>query len=1030
VSSGDLRNARHSAADQAQQAGERGDWPRAVELWRKAFDIAKRNRDDDFGLRFVEGRLGDALINAGNALEAEEILERSVASGFDIPATIAMLHQLWLAGDEYDKLEAAIRAGADAIRGAQGPYWNGASLLVQLAARTVDYAAAGRDNKEPLERAERLAHAIGNRDVEWLVRHQRGLAAEALGDLEGAIASYRTLMDEGCGHDQTVERLLILLERTGRDAEALKVATKLGTRLRPGSLRDSVAKRAARLAREVGKAPVKAKEPKPITRQTLGARVALADLPTDILALEAAEGQAERFAALDALTGRLLAQRLAGQAIATGSWNADRVEIPSLTAPERALLADAFAVEKIESRGSWSIPTDIRVPGHLIAPNRTEGERGHSSVQGNPEAVYLWALLAPAYEALHSPLEVRARVGRTSAEQMAQWQGVYGLFEQLGVDIRLLMDSMRYGGGWSRLSARERTAVAARLTSALAEWAPEAARHWRALVLRDLARAYYAKADADGRALRTRVLTVGLKPALIAYFGGDWLAFLDYLGEAVHPGEQIATALPEAKVMVAGASKAAAAAAPLGIPADEAAKIAATFWPADSGVSPVEDRVAALTRFWATFDEVHARQAKGMPSLWGLIAEQETPVEYDALDDGRMSPHAFAALLPAQVLAEIDRLWGRQMSPTSPDVIVCTPEPHYLVAKALGPALAFWHGIALTAWFICEGPYSRTDFEHAPEYYAKALSELEAMGTPIDPALFKDLIAAQRQLRPRERRYVDEGPRDVKGPAVVLTMTMGPGQFDGFEYLRDVITRHRRAWTATHLDPYLRRCWDGTIRDASVLYHRLLNENGRVPTIKAYGRKVATVVNTWFGGDVSLLYAAIGEKCPASVRAGVRILPGNPRTLWVAFRPLVPELPATKGADAESRQWDQQAKAADLGRFAYRWVSVWETLGHEPTLDEAGSGPFMMAQTARLRYDNYREYRVFGPDPGEAYDRFVAIAKQALAAPPPAPRPAKVYEPAPATRVAIPLDLPAEPQRDGLVARVFGLLRGRKGPGG
>ena len=96
----------------------------------------------------------------------------------------------------------------------------------------------------------------------------------------------------------------------------------------------------------------------------------------------------------------------------------------------------------------------------------------------------------------------------------------------------------------------------------------------------------------------------------------------------------------------------------------------------------------------------------------------------------------------------------------------------------------------------------------------------------MDHALFSDLVAAKRYLRPRARRYKDEGPR-TNGPAIVITTSVGSDQYDGFEHLRDVITRYRRAWARAHLDVYLRRRWDASIRGTSVLYHRLLNEHGR-----------------------------------------------------------------------------------------------------------------------------------------------------------------------------------------------------------
>ena len=60
--------------------------------------------------------------------------------------------------------------------------------------------------------------------------------------------------------------------------------------------------------------------------------------------------------------------------------------------------------------------------------------------------------------------------------------------------------------------------------------AATAAERYRTFRIGQLADRYYAKAK-NGQALRKRVLTKPLGRTLTAYFGGDWLAFLAYLGE-------------------------------------------------------------------------------------------------------------------------------------------------------------------------------------------------------------------------------------------------------------------------------------------------------------------------------------------------------------------------------------------------------------------------------------------------------------------------------------------------------------------
>lgn len=960
----------------AGEALERHEFDEAIRLFRTA--LAQAHREDDESRWFIEGRLGDALMQAGHAIEAQMVLEQSLASGSDIPATVGMLRQLYYAADDYDGLERLIRAEAADIAKAEPPYFIGDPGLLMLARRSTQLATAGLEDQRALQRAEALAQHFGNSLLEWAVRHQRGAWFEAMGDVDGAIATYKSLINDGSRHDATIERLLILLERESRDDEALRLTTKLAAALRPGPLRDSVAKRAARLAKGVGKTRAKPRPPKPITRLTFGARLAQTALPEDALAFETGDDRAGRWEYVDALTGRLLADRLAGNAIATGRYDRERVDVPSLTAADRAILEDRYAIERIEARGSWGLPDELRIAGDLIAPNRSEGERAHSALKGNPEAIFLWAVLEPLYHAIHSPLAIRERFeGRSGAQQKADWQSVYDLFSQLGLDVRLELDPMRYGG-WSRLTAAERADAAMRLSSELVTWAPHAARTFRALMLRDLAKAYYAKADKDGHALRRRVITATLRRPFIAYFSGDWLDFVQYLGETPDPSEKIFTALPAPVIRVAGASQAVAAARDLGIPAEEAAKIASAYWGADLGESPVEARVAALKRYWTAFDSVHACQAKGMPSLWGLVVESDDAIEFQFFEDGRRTPYAFAKTLPLDVLDEIDRLWGGVIKAGRPDVIVTASSPHHLVAQAFGPALEFWNGIALTAWFICEGPYSRTSLEHAEEYYGKRLAELETAGTPVVRSLFRELISAQRLLKERPLKSDHASRVDVgRGISFTLTMSVGPAKLDGFEHLRNVITKHRRIWTERHIDTYLRGRWDSAVRGASLAYRKLLSESGKPPTIRGFARKVVPVTNQWFGGDIGALYAAIGEPCPVTAKRADRRLPRDAATFGERVAASLPRLPKSRST-SDAVDWEQSVVASDICRFAIRWLQLWEALGHEPSLDEAGRDVFVNAQTVRLRTENYREYRLFGPDTGEAFDRFVAMAKGAM----------------------------------------------------
>ena len=63
------------------------------------------------------------------------------------------------------------------------------------------------------------------------------------------------------------------------------------------------------------------------------------------------------------------------------------------------------------------------------------------------------------------------------------------------------------------------------------------------------------------RAKRRQVITKEHWRALAGFFAGDWLGFVEYLGEQPHDEERIVTALPETKIMIGGKERAASIAA-------------------------------------------------------------------------------------------------------------------------------------------------------------------------------------------------------------------------------------------------------------------------------------------------------------------------------------------------------------------------------------------------------------------------------------------------------------------------------------
>ncbi len=354
-----------------------------------------------------------------------------------------------------------------------------------------------------------------------------------------------------------------------------------------------------------------------------------------------------------------------------------------------------------------------------------------------------------------------------------------------GDAVAAALTMMRPGHGWSQRTTGEQTAARVALVDALhGAVGPDTVRRWRAVAMRPLLAKYYAKAKKEAPSSRA-VLTKALQPTLAAFFAGDWLALLDYLGEQPAAGEEITTALPEPQLYVQSPAP------------DQPVAAGTPVHGGEEAGSPVARRVDALREFWAVFDAAHAQQRPGMRPLNGLVGD-------GVLMPGEREPFRSAAserLLPAPLLAEIEDLWGGALQPRHPDRIVSARSPHEQMADAFGPALRFWHELAVTAWHICEGPYARTDLAGLARHYAEEVAVLAAMGTPVPAGLFAHLKAAERRLGRPQEIVRDRRTRDI-APGFTLEVSIGGGtRRDGYEILRDIIATHRRAWARSTSRP-------------------------------------------------------------------------------------------------------------------------------------------------------------------------------------------------------------------------------------
>lgn len=763
----------------------------------------------------------------------------------------------------------------------------------------------------------------------------------------------------------------------------------------------------------------------PGTSSSFGVRAAATSGPGALLDLEAHEHKSALFADVDDLLGSFLVRALQGAEVLQLAAGEEALGVPDMDTDQRRVLDERYAVEVQHSHGAWYLPEQvgIKVGLHNLAhyfatyPRYATGIAYDTRVRltpaESPVAVLAWAATEPLFEQLFVPFDLRGRATGTKSaeEQLAAWAGFDELVCALGLELADELAVMRYGGGWGPLRAEAQLAAKTRLFAALADQAhPELAARYRAHRLHQLVTRYYEKAKG-GVAKRHQVVTRAFERDLSAFFGGGWLAFLDYLGEHPHPDEHIDTALPEVKLMVAGAGAAPDVAKKLGLPAEEVERALASYAGARS---PVEERVAVLRDYWGEFDAVHARQAPGMRPLWGLVEEDASGAGVGWQGPEWYTPGVYRDLLSPGLCARVAAAWGSAMLPRWPERIVTNLAPQAAMAAAFGPALTFWQGVALTAWFVSEGPYSRTDMAGLREYYSSQLADLQTLGCPVGPAVFDELVAAEARLGPREQLVRDEETHDV-GHGIVFQTSFSAGtRRAGFEGLRDVVTGCRRAWAEKYLDAYLKARWDTEIREAARLFYEARAERQKDPTPKQFARHAAEATNHWFGGDLSAFFGAIGEKSPfkAPDPQRVALMPADPK----AFTKLVFERlggqPATRKRvvasreEAEENQEEMAAhdKLAWLANQSPRLVQLREAIGEYPAVTVFGRPAF--------------EYRsdVLAADPESAWTRYTEVVEAARVesqsgsaarrqAPPPAPPAA----PAPAPASTPPASQPPAP---------------------
>lgn len=461
-----------------------------------------------------------------------------------------------------------------------------------------------------------------------------------------------------------------------------------------------------------------------------------------------------------------------------------------------------------------------------------------------------------------------------------------------------------------------------------------------ALLCTQLAGRYYAKARKDGTALRAKVLTSTVQPLLDTTFG-TWEALLRYLDEAAAEADAKPLELDEVR-------------AP------------------DTPPSEVVERTALLRDWWTrVLDPAHAEQRPSMPSPWGLVP---SPHAWEGDDEGgageSYDPSSWASRLPEGMQEQIEGLWATTVLARHPSVLVDEPHPEGRFASVLGPAVRVWEGALLTVWFLCFGPYSRTTLDRLQEYHEHALDELSELGCPIESAVFRDLVEAGRGTDWLFQQGLgvemsitisDDGRVDIE------TQEPGapkPGSNEVFLRLRDVTTRHRRAWIATYLDRYLEAIWRRDLGHAAEAYRELHVGRGKPPTVKQAFPKLRHAALAWFDGDLSKLARCLNLEGP--VTEPMRRSDLTPPEDMDGIRKRVCEL-LGGSMDPESNEYWLQRRRYELSLHVGTVLMHWQASGELP------GRPAAMEGRGHLLGDAFPE-----KDANAGYDEYLDAIRQAL----------------------------------------------------
>ena len=660
----------------------------------------------------------------------------------------------------------------------------------------------------------------------------------------------------------------------------------------------------------------------------------------------------DRIDAQDRLLAKLLERCFAGNRLAhlAPADKPQTLRFPDLAAQDHALFSTRYGLAPQQARGAWYHPRKallsvglLNLPFHYrnqerFPMNAVMDERVSLALD-RAETIAVWASLEPLLERLFKPLLFFGPdATKLPADKRSQtWQELLKELPELGIR-RSSLDEFADDVWWRQSASERRERKLTYLGQIETLSVVELVRAARLIQTRELLKRFYAKRRTHS-ATRENVLTKQLERALSGTFAGDWNEFLAYSQESPEAGDHVQTVLP-VPVLVPGVSAdAVKIAQDLGLPLEQVQEVNAALFPEAAGSNPIADRVEVVQEVWHEFLQIHARQAPGNASLWGLIHQFERIEIVAAITPERAErawiPAQYKTYFSTSLQDRVEHLWATRVYNRYPDRLVRNLTPWYWMGRALGPALEFWEGILLTAWYITEGPHSRTDLSNLETYHDKHLVCLEQLRSPVDRKLFVELLKAEQKLG--QPQPFEHARRVYIEPGVTRMSSMIIGERrEGFTILRDIIINYARLWSETHLEDYLIRQWQDPLLALHEDVSKRLASKGKAYSSKQFAKRATPLANMWFGGDLTAVSVAILHPSPVAQQTA-RVMPKDvlahadalyEQWLKVAARYNL----KTNFEDFTDKRSGLQAES--LTRLSFDYLQLTELLGEVPTHEQ------------------------------------------------------------------------------------------------